>query len=48
MLGVESIVINHDGTVSGACGVGLQGINSVICPKADCSCQPDTHISKFR
>lgn len=48
MLGVESIVINHDGTIRGSCGVGLNGINSVVCPKNDCSCQPDTHISKFR
>ena len=48
MLGVESIVINWDGTVSGSCGVSLRGTNPVVCPKNDCSCQPDTHISKFR
>jgi wyosine [tRNA(Phe)-imidazoG37] synthetase (radical SAM superfamily) len=47
MLGAESIVINHDGTIRGSCGVELNGMNSVICPKNDCSCQPDTHISKF-
>jgi len=48
MLGSESIVINWDGTLRGSCGVILQGLNSVVCPKNDCSCQPDTHISKFR
>ena len=48
MLGVESIVINWDGTVSSSCGVSLQQMNPVVCPKNDCSCQPDTHISKFR
>jgi wyosine [tRNA(Phe)-imidazoG37] synthetase (radical SAM superfamily) len=48
MLGSESIVINWDGTVGSSCGASIQGMNPVVCPKDDCSCQPDTHISKFR
>jgi wyosine [tRNA(Phe)-imidazoG37] synthetase (radical SAM superfamily) len=48
MLGAESILINHDGTIRGSCGAIVRGMNPVICPKDDCSCQPDTHISKFR
>lgn len=46
MIGTESIVITHDGLIVSSCGVDLDGTNPVICPRVDCICQPDTHISK--
>ncbi|MEY4332574.1 MAG: hypothetical protein RLZZ196_1312 [Bacteroidota bacterium] len=46
MVGLESIVITHDGLVKSSCGVKLNGISPVVCPNTDCICQPDTHITK--
>ena len=48
MVGTESIVITHDGIVKSSCGVKLDSINPVVCPNAECTCQPDTHITKMR
>jgi hypothetical protein len=46
MVGLESIVISHDGLVKSSCGVKLNGIEPIICPSTKCICQPDTHITK--
>jgi len=46
-LGNESIVITVDGQVLGSCGVEFSNDGTAICPRSICSCQPDTHISKF-
>lgn len=48
MVGTESIVITHDGIVKSSCGVKLDSINPVVCPNTECTCQPDTHITKMR
>lgn len=46
-LGNESIIITVDGQILGSCGIKFLDDGTVICPKNICSCQPDTHISKF-
>jgi len=46
MVGAESIVITHDGIIKSSCGVKLNSVKPVVCSNADCTCQPDTHITK--
>lgn len=47
-LAMESIIIDHNGFILGSCGEMLNGFEPIQCPRLECSCQPDTHISKFK
>lgn len=45
---LERIAIDAGLNVKGSCGITFDKIESVICTKKCCDCQPDTHITKSK
>jgi hypothetical protein len=44
---LERIAVDAGLNVSGSCGVKFDKIETIVCPKDCCDCQPDTHITKL-
>lgn len=45
---LERIAVDAGLNIKGSCGLTFNKIDSIKCTKHCCSCQPDTHITKWR
>ena len=44
---MERIAVSANLEVKGSCGVKFDKLETIVCPKDCCDCQPDTHITKW-